>query len=73
MNLSLYAGATGMEAQQLSLNTISNNIANVNTTGFKKSKIEFQDLLYQNPRPVGGDTGAGNIVPVGIEMGMAPW
>ena len=69
MNLSLYAGATGMEAQQLSLNTISNNIANVNTTGFKKSKIEFQDLLYQNPRPVGGDTGAGNIVPVGIEMG----
>ena len=49
MNLSLYAGATGMEAQQLSLNTISNNIANVNTTGFKKSKIEFQDLLYQNP------------------------
>mgnify|MGYP001162695521 FL=1 len=69
MNLSLYAGATGMEAQQLSLNVISNNIANVNTTGFKKSKIEFQDLLYQNPRPVGGETGAGNIVPVGIEMG----
>ncbi|MBT6463303.1 MAG: flagellar basal body rod protein FlgG, partial [Opitutae bacterium] len=54
MNLSLYSGATGMEAQQLSLNTISNNIANVNTTGFKKSKIEFQDLLYQNPQPVGG-------------------
>ena len=69
MNLSLYSGATGMEAQQLSLNTISNNIANVNTTGFKKSKIEFQDLLYQNPQPVGGETGAGNIVPVGIEMG----
>jgi len=69
MNLSLYSGATGMEAQQLSLNTIANNIANVNTSGFKKSKIEFQDLLYQNPRPVGGETGAGNIVPTGIEMG----
>ena len=42
MNLSLYSGATGMQAQQLNLNVISNNIANVNTTGFKKNKIEFQ-------------------------------
>ena len=58
MNLSLYSGATGMQAQQLNLNVISNNIANVNTTGFK-NKIEFQDLLYQNPRQVGGQTGAG--------------
>lgn len=41
MNLALYAAATGMESQQINLNTISNNIANVNTTGFKKSKIEF--------------------------------
>ena len=49
MNLSLYSGATGMQAQQLNLNVISNNIANVNTTGYKKNKIEFQDLLYQNP------------------------
>ena len=48
MNLSLYSGATGMQAQQLNLNVISNNIANVNTTGYKKNKIEFQDLLYQN-------------------------
>ena len=39
MNLSLYSGATGMQAQQLNLNVISNNIANVNTTGFKKNKI----------------------------------
>ena len=45
MNLSLYSGATGMQAQQLNLNVISNNIANVNTTGYKKNKIEFQDLL----------------------------
>ncbi|NBV34311.1 MAG: flagellar basal body rod protein FlgG, partial [Proteobacteria bacterium] len=44
---SLYAGASGMEAQQLNLNVIANNLANANTTGFKRSKIEFQDLLYQ--------------------------
>ncbi len=69
MNLSLYSAATGMEAQQLNLNNISNNIANVNTTGFKRSKIEFQDLLYQNPKPQGGDVGAGNTVPTGIELG----
>ena len=69
MNLSLYSGATGMQAQQMNLNVISNNIANVNTTGYKKNKIEFQDLLYQNPRQSGGQTGAGNVVPTGVEMG----
>ena len=58
-----------MEAQQLNLNTIANNIANVNTTGFKKQKIEFQDLLYQDARPVGGEAGGGNIVPAGVELG----
>ena len=58
-----------MQAQQLNLNVISNNIANVNTTGFKKNKIEFQDLLYQNPRQSGGQTGAGNVIPTGVEMG----
>ena len=53
MNMSLYSAATGMEAQQLNLNTIANNLANVNTPGFKRSKIEFQDLLYQNHRRTG--------------------
>ena len=72
MNLSLYSGATGMQAQQLNLNVISNNIANVNTTGYKKNKIEFQDLLYQNPRQAGGQTGAGNVIPTGVEMGNGP-
>ncbi len=47
----LYSAAAGMESQQLNLDVISNNLANVNTTGFKKSKIEFQDLLYENIRP----------------------
>ena len=69
MNLSLYSAATGMEAQQLNLNTIANNLANVNTPGFKRSKIEFQDLLYQNPRASGSDSGGGNLVPTGVEVG----
>jgi flagellar basal-body rod protein FlgG len=69
MNLSLYSAATGMEAQQLNLNTIANNLANVNTPGFKRSKIEFQDLLYQKPRSSGSDSGGGNLVPTGIEVG----
>jgi len=69
MNLSLYSAATGMEAQQLNLNTIANNLANVNTPGFKRSKIEFQDLLYQKPRSSGVESGGGNMVPTGIEVG----
>ncbi|MBI5688819.1 MAG: flagellar basal-body rod protein FlgG [Verrucomicrobia bacterium] len=70
MNLSLYSAATGMEAQQLNLNTIANNLANVNTPGFKRSKIEFQDLLYQQPtRASGSDSGGGNLVPTGTEVG----
>ncbi len=48
-----------MESQQLNLDVISNNLANVNTTGFKKSKIEFQDLLYDNIRSPGADQGSG--------------
>ena len=69
MNLSLYSAATGLEAQQLNLNTIANNLANVNTPGFKRSKIEFQDLLYQNPRASGSDSGGGNLIPTGVEVG----
>ena len=69
MNLSLYSAATGMEAQELNLNTIANNLANVNTPGFKRSKIEFQDLLYSKPKAAGADSGSGNLVPTGIEVG----
>jgi flagellar basal-body rod protein FlgG len=58
-----------MEAQQLNLDTISNNIANVNTSGFKRSKVEFQDLLYQDRRQAGGQTGAGGTVPTGVSLG----
>jgi len=65
----LYSSATGMESQQMNLDVIANNLANVNTTGFKKSKIEFQDLLYQTQRSAGSEQGAGNLLPTGIQIG----
>ena len=63
------SAAAGMKAQQLNIDTIANNLANVNTSGFKKSKLEFQDLLYQQSRPAGADSGAGNQVPSGMQIG----
>jgi flagellar basal-body rod protein FlgG len=69
MSLSLYTAATGMEAQQMQLNTISNNLANANTTGFKRGKIEFQDMLYQSQREAGAQTSDGNSLPSSVEMG----
>ena len=65
----LYSAAAGMESQQMNLDVISNNLANVNTTGFKKSKVEFQDLLYQTTRAPGADQGSGNQLPTGIQIG----
>ncbi len=67
---SLSIGATGMLAQQLNVEVISNNIANMTTTGFKRQRAEFQDLLYQSLRRVGSaSSDAGTIVPSGIEIG----
>jgi flagellar basal-body rod protein FlgG len=66
---SLYSAAAGMESQQMNLDVISNNLANVNTTGFKKSKVEFQELLYQTTRAAGADQGSGNQLPTGIQVG----
>ena len=63
--------STGMLAQQLNVEVIANNLANVNTTGFKRSHAEFQDLLYQNQRRVGTETSdAGTTVPTGIQLGL---
>jgi len=59
-----------MESQQLNLDVISNNLANVNTTGFKRSKAEFQELLYQTTRAPGADQGSGNTLPTGIQIGQ---
>ena len=68
---SLNIGATGMLAQQLNVEVISNNIANMNTTGFKRHRAEFQDLLYQNLRRVGSaSSDAGTIVPTGVQLGL---
>ncbi len=58
-----------MQAQQTNLDVISNNLANVNTSGYKKTTAEFQDLLYQNSRNPGSDTGGGNTLPTGLEIG----
>ncbi|MBF0158845.1 MAG: flagellar basal-body rod protein FlgG [Magnetococcales bacterium] len=67
---SLWTSASGMHAQQLSIDVIANNLANVNTTGFKHSRTNFQDLLYQNLREVGSETSqTGTQVPVGVQIG----
>ncbi|HVA12246.1 MAG TPA: flagellar basal-body rod protein FlgG [Stellaceae bacterium] len=67
---SLSIAATGMLAQQLNVEVISNNIANLNTTAFKSQRAEFQDLLYQNERSVGANSSdSGTIVPVGVQIG----
>ncbi len=68
---SLSTGATGMMAQQLNVEVISNNIANMSTTGFKRQRAEFQDLLYQNMRRPGSTSSDANtIVPSGIQVGV---
>ncbi|MCV6608737.1 MAG: flagellar basal-body rod protein FlgG [Campylobacterales bacterium] len=67
---SLYTAATGMKAQQLSIDTISNNISNVNTGGYKKQRAEFADLFYQTMEYAGTSTSATTISPTGIEVGL---
>jgi flagellar basal-body rod protein FlgG len=66
----LYTSATGMTAQQLNMDVIANNLANVNTTGFKRSRADFQDLLYQNTRGAGTAASQGAEVPTGIQIGL---
>jgi flagellar basal-body rod protein FlgG len=66
----LWTAASGMAAQQLSVDVIANNLANVNTAGFKKSRPDFQDLMYQTLRLPGATTAAGTQVPTGIQVGM---
>ena len=66
----LHTAATGMVAQELNVQVISNNIANIRTTGYKKQRAEFQDLLYEHVSRVGTQTSSqGNILPVGIDLG----
>jgi flagellar basal-body rod protein FlgG len=67
---SLYTAATGMSAQQLDQDVVANNLANISTVGFKKSRANFLDLMYQISSKAGAQTSQGNQIPVGIEVGM---
>ena len=66
---SLWTGASGMTGQQANIDTISNNLANVNTSGFKKMRADFEDLLYQTVRTAGTPATEDTVVPVGVQMG----
>jgi flagellar basal-body rod protein FlgG len=68
---SLSIAATGMMAQQLNVEVISNNIANMNTTGFKRQRAEFEDLLYQSTQRPGTSTSSqGTVAPMGVQVGV---
>jgi flagellar basal-body rod protein FlgG len=69
MMRALYTAATGMIAQQYNIDTISNNLANVNTTGFRKNVAHFQDLIYQNLRTPGTPVGP-SVIPTGQDVGL---
>lgn len=69
MDASMWVAKTGLDAQQTRLNVISNNLANVNTTGFKRDRASFEDLLYQNVRQAGGQTAQNTQAPTGMMLG----
>lgn len=66
----LYSAASGMTAQQMNLDNISNNLANANTTGFKMRRTQFQDLLYQSVIQPGAAAGSQTTVPSGLQLGL---
>ncbi|MFL6578228.1 MAG: flagellar basal-body rod protein FlgG [Povalibacter sp.] len=69
MNPALWAAKTGLDAQQTRMAVTSNNLANVGTTGFKKGRAVFEDLLYQNVRQVGAATSQDTVAPTGLSLG----
>jgi flagellar basal-body rod protein FlgG len=66
----LYSAASGMNAQQLNIDNIANNLSNANTTGYKTRRAQFQDLLYQNMVAPGSSAGQSTIVPAGLQLGL---
>jgi flagellar basal-body rod protein FlgG len=66
----LYSAASGMNAQQLNIDNIANNLANANTTGYKSRRAQFQDLLYQNMIAPGSSAGQSTVVPAGLQLGL---
>ena len=69
MMRSLWTAASGMTGQQFNIDTIANNLSNVNTTGFKKNRADFEDLLYQTSRIAGTPATEVTVVPTGIQVG----
>jgi flagellar basal-body rod protein FlgG len=70
MMRALWSAASGMVAQQLTVDTIANNLANVNTAGFKRARVDFQDLMYQTARVAGTPIAQGVQLPTGIQVGL---
>lgn len=69
MSQSLWIAKTGLDAQQTKMATIANNLANVGTTGFKRGRVIFEDLLYQNVRQVGAQSSQDTLLPSGLQIG----
>ena len=69
MSQSLWIAKTGLDAQQTKMATISNNLANVGTNGFKRGRAIFEDLLYQNVRQVGAQSSQDTVLPSGLQVG----
>src|ERR1051325_511750 len=69
MNPALWAAKTGLDAQQTRMTVTANNLANVNTSGFKKGRAVFEDTLYQNVKQVGGATSQDTQAPSGLQLG----
>src|SRR5262245_53505747 len=69
MNPALWAAKTGLDAQQTRMTVVSNNLANVNTTGFKRDRAVFEDLLYQTLRQVGAQSSQDTQLPTGLHLG----
>jgi flagellar basal-body rod protein FlgG len=67
---SLYTAASGMEAQELSLDNIANNLSNANTSGFRRRRLQFEDLLYQNVITPGAQSTQQTIIPAGLQVGL---
>lgn len=69
MMRAMWSAAAGMAVQQYNMDTISNNLANVNTTGYKKARAEFQDLLYQTVNLAGTNSSSSTTLPIGLQLG----
>ena len=69
MDASMWIAKTGLDAQQMRMSVISNNLANVNTTGFKRDRASFEDMLYQNLRQPGAQNSANTQAPTGLMLG----